>query len=463
MKLDCERRARQSASARRTWLASPASARGEACPSSRAASARMAAAATRTAAQQDSQEAYECVHCSARVPSLCASHQLLLVEPPLTPSLTQSSSTRTRATPRSCNAPRAATSPTSTNRSRSRSSSSSTSSSSSRPSTATSCATEAAAAHKTDTATSTPNHLGSERWSSPSTLVRPHFSSPPLERAEADTPSSLLPAVVRCIGTETASESEFLLLYAKTGAYCLIGAFPSLPLLLERDPTADARLLAETLSFLFCVALAAVIIALPRHRWHECVPPICIASWARADPPLATASASSRSPTSTPHSPSSCSSPSRPSSGATSTCPRPPRPHPRPCHPSSPRSLPASTLCTARTRPAPRRRNPPSCATRRASAGPTCAARSPRSAARGAGRARRSCASGSAGRAPSSPSRVRSLLLSPALSQSGASAADAWLARAVLLRTSKVRSATVLLVAWLLHLVVLHAIDPFLS
>lgn len=41
--------------------------------------------------------------------------------------------------------------------------------------------------------------------------------------------------------------------------------------------------------------------------------------------------------------------------------------------------------------------------------------------------------------------------------------ADAEETPAVLLRTSKTRTALVLLVAWLLHLVVLHAVDPFLS
>ncbi|TNY22056.1 Arv1-like family-domain-containing protein [Rhodotorula diobovata] len=53
--------------------------------------------------------------------------------------------------------------------------------------------------------------------------------------------------LVRCFGTETATESEFLLLYAKTAAYCFL----------------------ETLSLLLCIAVSAALVALPAARWRD--------------------------------------------------------------------------------------------------------------------------------------------------------------------------------------------------
>ncbi|BGP43607.1 hypothetical protein JCM10449v2_007648 [Rhodotorula kratochvilovae] len=54
-------------------------------------------------------------------------------------------------------------------------------------------------------------------------------------------------AVVRCFGSTTETESEFLLLYLRTFAYCVI----------------------ETLSLLLCIATSSIVLALPPSRWSD--------------------------------------------------------------------------------------------------------------------------------------------------------------------------------------------------
>ncbi|GAA5848607.1 hypothetical protein JCM9279_002716 [Rhodotorula babjevae] len=202
--------------------------------------------------------------------------------------------------------------------------------------------------------------------------------------------------LVRCIGTETATEYEFLILYAKTGAYCLL----------------------ETLSFLFCVTVAALLIALPRRQWRDLrlVPltyfyaslPVVlfltITSVIWRDEYL-------------------------PSSSSTSSPALPPF------------LAPLTTRLDALYRSHRAGTSTPQPAIVRYAASYSRAnLRSP-------------LAEVGSARGWASEAVLRKWV-------GGTSAVVAF---SVLLRTSKVRSAVVLLVAWLLHLVVLHALDPFLS
>ncbi|KPV73241.1 uncharacterized protein RHOBADRAFT_55013 [Rhodotorula graminis WP1] len=202
--------------------------------------------------------------------------------------------------------------------------------------------------------------------------------------------------LVRCFGTETATESEFLALFAKTGAYCLV----------------------ETLSFLFCVCIAAVIVTLPRSCWHDLrLVPL---TYFYASLPvvlfLAITSVIWRDEY-------------LPSSSSTSSPALPPF------------LAPITTRLDALYRSHRAGTSTPQPAIVRYAASFSRAnLRSP-------------LAEVGSARGWASEAVLRKWV-------GGQSAVVAF---SVLLRTSKARSAVVLLVAWLLHLVVLHAIDPFLS
>ncbi|GAA5821582.1 hypothetical protein JCM3770_005303 [Rhodotorula araucariae] len=209
--------------------------------------------------------------------------------------------------------------------------------------------------------------------------------------------------LVRCCGSPTKTEIEFLLLYLRTLAYCLI----------------------ETLSLLLCIAVSSALMALPPSRWsdlrlvpltffYSSLPTILFLSitsviW-RADylaPPSSTG--------------------------------------------ASPALPPFLNALTTRL-DALYRSHAPS-PSRDATAGSQSALLVRYAASLSRANLRSPLAEVGAARGWASEALLRKWV-------GGQSALVAF---SVLLRKSRVETAGVLLVAWLLHLVVLHAVDPFLS
>ncbi|GAA6020575.1 hypothetical protein JCM10207_008673 [Rhodosporidiobolus poonsookiae] len=238
-------------------------------------------------------------------------------------------------------------------------------------------------------------------------------------------------ALVRCFGTTAASDVDYLLLFVRTSMYCWIGRSPLLPSLL---PPLTSCPCAETFSLLFCISLSGFILGPRRGATlsnHALVPltlfysSLPLVFFLVVTSLIWRAEYTSSSPLS-----------SSPSSSATSTS--------SPFAPLLPflADLQHSSTLFA---------SPPT----------TSTAASPASvAAYLASFSRANLRSGLA-----QVGEARGWASEAVLRKGvgGSSAVVAFSARAVLFRMSRARTVAVLLLAWLLHLVVLHCIDPFLT